>query len=140
MQITRRTLFDGLVRRAPDMAARKQRQLASMEALKERLSRIGETGLGIVLAVVPIALWVAWTPLVWAVVVAVGFVAAALLIALDHRRPAEDASASPGDAAPTLPDTFVATVHELFPLTYHHSREGPRRFRSAMEKLRRAPD
>jgi hypothetical protein len=39
-----------------------------------------------------------------------------------------------------LPDAFVATVHEVFPLTYHHSREGPRRFRDAMEKLRRAPD
>jgi hypothetical protein len=114
--------------------------LASMEALKERLSRIGETGLGIVLAVVPVALWVAWTPIVWAIVIAVGFVAAALLIALGHRRAAEDAGASPVEAAPALPDTFVATVHEIFPLTYHHSREGPRRFRSAMEKLRRARD
>lgn len=113
---------------------------ASLEALKERLSRIGETGLGIVLAVVPVALWVAWTPIVCAVVIAVGFVAAALLIALSYRRAAEDASASPGEAPPALPDTFVATVHEVFPLTYHHSREGPRRFRSAMEKLRRARD
>jgi hypothetical protein len=111
-----------------------------MEALKERLSRIGETSLGIVLAVVPVGLWVAWTPFVWAVVIAVGFVAGALLIALDHRRPGEDARASPDDTAPALPDTFVATVHEVFPLTYHHSREGPRRFRSAMEKLRRALD
>jgi TRAP-type mannitol/chloroaromatic compound transport system permease large subunit len=110
-----------------------------MEALKERLSRIGETSLGIVLAVVPVALWVAWTPIVWAVVIAIGFVAAALLIALGYRRTAEDANSS-GEAAPALPDAFVATVHEVFPLTYHHSREGPRRFRDAMEKLRRAPD
>jgi hypothetical protein len=111
-----------------------------MEALKERLSRIGETGLGIVLALVPVALWVAWTPMVWVVVMAVGFVAAALLIALSRPRASEDASASPGEAPPALPDTFTATIHELFPLTYHHSREGPRRFRAAMEKLRRAPD
>ncbi|HEV3007521.1 MAG TPA: hypothetical protein VGX52_00640 [Burkholderiales bacterium] len=110
------------------------------EAAKERLSRSCETGLGIVLAVVPVALWVAWTPILWAIVVAVGVVAAALLIALDHRRGAEGASASPGEAAPALPDTFVATVHEIFPLTYHHSRDGSRRFRSAMEKLRRALD
>ncbi|MGQ0654695.1 MAG: hypothetical protein ACT4P4_20915 [Betaproteobacteria bacterium] len=103
----------------------------------ERLSRICETGLGIVLAAMPVALWVAWTPIAWAVVMAVGFVAAALLIALSHRRGAQDQSASPGEAAPALPDTFIATVHEVFPLTYHHSREGPRRFRSAMEKLRR---
>jgi hypothetical protein len=95
--------------------------------------------LGIVLAVVPVALWVAWTPIVWAVVIAIGFVAAALLIALDYRRTAEDAS-SPGEAAPALPDAFVATLHEVFPLTYHCSREGPRRFRDAMGKLRRAPD
>ena len=113
--------------------------MTTMEALKERLSRIGETSLGIVLAVVPVALWVAWTPIVWAVVIAIGFVAAALLIALGYRRTAEDAG-SPGAAAPALPDTFVATVHEVFPLTYHHSREGPRRFRDAMEKLRRVPD
>lgn len=106
----------------------------------ERLSRIGETGLGIVLAAMPVALWVAWTPMAWAVVIAVGFVAAALLIALSYRRTAEDASASPGETAPALPDAFVATVHEVFPLTYHHSRDGPRRFRDAMEKLRRTPD
>jgi hypothetical protein len=119
---------------------RTERQLASMEALKERLSRIGETGLGIVLALVPVALWVAWTPIVWVVVMAVGFAAAALLIELSRRRASEDANALPGEAPPALPDTFTATIHELFPLTYHHSREGPRRFRSAMEKLRRAPD
>jgi hypothetical protein len=109
-----------------------------MEALKERLARIGETSLGMVLAVVPVALWVAWTPIVWTVVMAIGFVAAALLIALNRRRRAEDTSASPGDAAAALPDTFVATLHEVFPLTYHHSREGPRRYRDAMKKLRRA--
>lgn len=106
----------------------------------ERLSRVGETGLGIVLAAMPVALWVAWTPIAWLVVMAVGFVAAVLLIALGERRAAEDANASPGEAPPVLPDTFVATVHEVFPLTYHHSREGPRRFRDAMEKLRRALD
>jgi hypothetical protein len=111
--------------------------LRSHVADVERLSRIGETGLGIVLAAMPVALWVAWTPIVWVVVLAVGFVAAALLIALGYRRTDEAASASPGEAAPVLPDTFVATVHEVFPLTYHHSREGPRRFRDAMEKLRR---
>ena len=106
----------------------------------ERLTRIGETSLGIVLAAMPVALWVAWSPIAWAVVVAAGLVAAALLIALDHRRMPEDASALPREAAPALPDTFVATVHEVFPLTYHHSREGPRRFRDAMEELRRAPE
>ena len=104
----------------------------------ERLARICETVLGLLLAAMPVALWVAWTPIVWAVVFAVGFAAAALLIALAHRRTAEEAGASPGKAPPALPDTFVATIHEVFPLTYHHSREGPRRFRDAMEKLRRS--
>lgn len=102
----------------------------------ERLSRIVETSLGIVLAVVPVALWVAWTPIVWAVVMAIGFVVAVLLVALGQRRAADDQSTSPRDVARGLPDPFVATVHEVFPLTYHHSREGPRRFRDAMEKLR----
>ncbi len=111
-----------------------------MGALKQRLSHIGETGLGLVLAVAPVMLWVAWSPIVWAVVMAVGFLAGTLLIALSHRQAAADASASAGEGPPALPDTFVATVQELFPLTYHHSREGPRQFRSAMEKLRRGRD
>ena len=111
-----------------------------MGALKQRLSHIGETGLGLVLAITPVLLWVAWSPIVWTVVMAVGFLAATLLIALSHRQGAADASASPDAGPPTLPETFVPTVHEIFPLTYHHSREGPRQFRTAMEKLQRGRD
>jgi hypothetical protein len=102
---------------------------------KKRLAGIGETGLGIVLALVPVALWVAWTPLVWVMVVAAGVVAAALLVALEYWRPRADEGAS--SARPELPDEGIAAVHEVFPLTYHHSFRQTARFRRAMDTLRR---
>jgi hypothetical protein len=104
-------------------------------AAKKRLAGIGETGLGIVLALVPVALWVAWTPLVWLAVVTAGVVAAALLIALEYWRPRTDEGAS--SARPELPDEAIAAVHEVFPLTYHHSFRQTARFRRAMDTLRR---
>jgi hypothetical protein len=104
-------------------------------ATKERLAGIGETGLGIVLALVPVALWVAWTPFVWAIVVAVGVVAAALLVGLGYWRPKADEGAS--NARREFPDEGIAAIHEIFPLTYHHSFRQTARFRRAMDRLRR---
>jgi hypothetical protein len=100
-----------------------------------RLAGISETGLGIVLALVPVALWVAWTPLVWVIVVAVGIVAAALLIAITYWYPQAEERAS--GARPELPDEGIAAIHEVFPLTYHHSFRQTARFRRAMDALRR---
>src|SRR5687767_7303065 len=95
-------------------------------ATKERLAGSGETALGIVLALVPVALWVAWTPFVWMIVVAVGVVAAALLVALGYWwRTDEGASSAPRE----LPDEGIAAIHEVFPLTYHHSFRQTARFR-----------
>ena len=45
---------------------------------------VAETGLGIVLAVTTVTLWVAWTPSVFIVVVAVAIVSAALLALLNQ--------------------------------------------------------
>ncbi|HJU72315.1 MAG TPA: hypothetical protein VJ717_01105 [Gemmatimonadaceae bacterium] len=104
-------------------------------ATKKRLAGIGETGLGIVLALVPVALWVAWTTRVWVIVVAVGVVAAALLVALGYWGPQADECAS--DAKPELPDEAIAAIQEVFPLTYHHSFRQTARFRRAMDALRR---
>jgi hypothetical protein len=103
-------------------------------ATKKSLAGVGETGLGIVLALVPVALWVAWTPFVWVTVVAVGLVAAALLVALGYwLRSDEGASSAPRE----LPDEGIAAIHEVFPLTYHHSFRQTARFRRAMDTLRR---
>jgi hypothetical protein len=91
--------------------------------------------LGIVLALVPVALWVAWTPWVWVIVVAVGVVAAALLVAVGYCwSPAGEGASS---AKPELPDEGIAAIHEAFPLTYHHSFRQTARFRRAMDALRR---
>jgi hypothetical protein len=103
-------------------------------AAKRRLAGIGETGLGIVLALVPVALWVAWTPFVWVTVVAVGVVASALLVGLGYWRPQADEASS---ARRELPEEGIAAIHEIFPLTYHHSFRQTARFRRAMDRLRR---
>jgi len=55
------------------------------------LTSIGVTALGIILAAVPLALWIAWTPGLFFVVLAVGWTSAVLIIALvDWQRAAGD--------------------------------------------------
>jgi len=100
------------------------------------LRATAETALGIVLAVVPLALWVAWSPAVLLVVVAAGAVSAALLVAL-WRLP-DGAHAGGRASHAVVSDRFVEDMHRLFPLNYHHSRTGKARFRRTMEKLRRS--
>jgi hypothetical protein len=104
----------------------------------ERLSSCGETGLGLVLAATPVALWIAWTETVLLSVMAVAVVSAALLVLLTDfsRRTIDDPLGGVGAAGKVaLPDEFVDEVHRLFPLTYHHSLVGRARFRRAMERL-----
>jgi hypothetical protein len=99
-----------------------------------------ETGLGFALAVTPVTLWVAWTPSVFFAAVAVAAISAILLILLNrHWRPApEHAHSAPRESCsqPILPDGFIETIHQIFPLTYHHSSIGRARFRDAMQRLR----
>jgi hypothetical protein len=89
--------------------------------------------LGIILAVTPVTLWVAWTPAVFAVALAAALVSAALLAIL-HRFEPPVTRAQP---APHLPEEFIAEVHALFPLTYHHSNAPAARFRHSMRRLSR---
>ena len=89
------------------------------------------TFLGIVLAVTPAALWIAWTPGLLLGIMAAAIVAAALLVLLTEASPAQ----ARGDDRATLPPQFIEEVHRLFPLTYHHSAHGPSRFRRAMKRL-----
>jgi hypothetical protein len=106
----------------------------------ERWLSGAEVGLGIVLAVTPITLWVAWTPLVFMVAVAVAAVSATMLGLLHGRRGSAhedlDPGRPPGTVQPVLPDGFVEEIHQIFPLTYHHSRIESPRFRRAMQNLR----
>ena len=99
-----------------------------------------ETGLGIALAVTPVTLWVAWTPSVFFAAVAVAAGSAFLLVLLNGRwRPASGhAHPTPSESCsqPVLPDEFVERIHQIFPLTYHHSSIGRARYRDAMQRLR----
>jgi hypothetical protein len=104
------------------------------------LREVVETGLGIVLALVPLGLWIAWSPGVLFAVLVTGGVCAALLIALSALEDGptdEDGAAQQDPARVVVPDAFVEELHRLFPLVYHHSRGEKRRFRRAMETLRR---
>jgi hypothetical protein len=110
------------------------------------LRSIAVPSLGIVLSVIPLALWVAWTETVLLTVLAVGAAGAVLLVVLTE----DEASMRRGPHAPRRPearpmieDEAVAEIHKVFPLTYHHSLKPNTRFEDAMEKVARrmkAPD
>jgi hypothetical protein len=98
------------------------------------------TILGVTLAVVPLALWVAWTETILLAVVAIGATSAVLFVVLAERDAAiadGSRSAQHPDARPTITDEAVAELHRVFPLTYHHSLKPRARFLRAMEQLAR---
>lgn len=106
--------------------------------LAERFGHIAATGLGIVLAVTPVALWIAWTATLVVCVLLVAIVSAALFALLTERlaRRTGNQSGREGTGSRVLlPDEFIEEVHRLFPLTYHHSRHETARFRQAMRRL-----
>jgi hypothetical protein len=105
-----------------------------------QLRSVGVTVLGIVLALIPPALWVAWTPTGLLGVVAVGVVSAAVLVVLVDWGPqdVEDRqSAHDAKARKAMIDASIVEIHRIFPLTYHHSLVEKDRFRQTMEKIRR---
>jgi hypothetical protein len=121
-----------------ETAAQNARMIIHGMATLRWLRPASETALGIVLALVPLALWIAWSPTLLVAVLATGAACAALLIAIAG--PGRDAAA--GDAQDeaeqvVVPDSLVEELHALFPLIYHHSRREKQGFRRTMEKLRR---
>jgi hypothetical protein len=106
-------------------------------AVADRLRSLAMTVLGIILSLVPPALWVAWSETVLVIVVAVALASATLLIVLaDWTAGVEERR--PTGSAPTRgrTDEAVAEIHRIFPLTYHHSVIEKARFRQAMQKVR----
>ena len=94
------------------------------------------TVLGIVLALVPLALWVAWTEIMLMMVLAVAAVAAVLLTVLAELE--NRAVENNGDGSrEALTDEAMVEIHRVFPLVYHHSLNENARFRGAMERVRR---
>lgn len=91
--------------------------------------------IGLVLAVIPLALWVAWSESVFFAVLALLAVATVVFIALARPGPEEQA---PPRVEPRqiLSDDFIAELHRLVPFTYHHRRLGDTRLRGKFAKLR----
>jgi hypothetical protein len=83
----------------------------------DRIRSAAMTALGIVLALIPPALWVAWTESVLMMVVAAGAVSAALLVVLAEfeTQTAEDQQTRHGvGSREVLPDESIAEVHRSF--------------------------
>ena len=108
-------------------------------AMANRISSIGVVACGIVLAVVPLALWIAWSRVGFLIVLGVAAVSVVLLGALLSRTSAGDDDQKTGlddEMRVTLPNEFVQEIHEISPLNYHHSRIEKARFRRTMDRLR----
>jgi len=104
-----------------------------------RIATTGVTVLGIILAAIPLALWVAWTPFGFLAVLAVGVVSLVLLNVSVPRLPPlidDPNTRHDGETRTVITDEFVAEIHKIFPLTYHHSRIETARFRCSMDRLR----
>ena len=90
--------------------------------------------------VTPLALWVAWTETVLFIVLATGAMACVLyclLVWYEERADLAPRGPTTHGPAETVPDAFVAELHGLFPLTYHHRRLGDPRFQRKMDRLNR---
>jgi hypothetical protein len=97
------------------------------------------TLLGIILALVPPALWVAWTETILLGVTVTGLVSAAALVLLAESEARDFADAQAGEDAArrrALADQSIIEIHRIFPLTYHHALVEKSRFRQTMERVR----
>jgi hypothetical protein len=105
----------------------------------ERLGGGVATLLGTVLAVTPVALWIAWNVELVVCIMLGAAVCAMLLSFVESSLPVSpDQGHDAGTGARTaLPEEFIEEVHRLFPLTYHHSMRPATRFQQAMERLSR---
>ncbi len=108
-------------------------------AMTYRIRSIGVTVLGIIFAAIPLALWVAWTPFGFLAVLAVGLVSLVLLGILLPRLPPlidDPKTRHDRETRAVITDEFVAEIHKISPLTYHHARIEKARFRRTMDRLR----
>ena len=105
-----------------------------------RIASIGVTACGIILAAVPLALWIAWTRVGFLIVLVVAVASVVLLGVLLPRLPSGNDQPQIGhddEMRTVLPNEFVEEIHKISPLTYHHSGIEKVRFRRAMNRLRR---
>lgn len=108
--------------------------------MAEALRTVAMSVFGLILALTPLALWVAWTETGFILVLAAGATAGVLywLLAgfqdplLEDRGQARD----PRETQ-SLTDEFLAELSRLGPWTYHNRRLGDAAFRRKMESLLR---
>lgn len=92
--------------------------------------------LGIVLALTPLALWVAWSEQGWLLVLAIG-AAAFIGLLICHWLSDDDRPASGGSKRANVSDEFLAELSRMGPWTYHNRLTGHARFKKKMARLRK---
>ena len=93
---------------------------------------------GIILALTPLAMWVAPTIAILVLIIVVGIVAAAVLCLLDfYDEHVGDLKQAGPEVSKLSFDEFMATMHRLYPLSYHHGRRRDPVFAREMERLKR---
>ena len=112
-----------------------------MSALSSRVIDVSMTAAGIVLVATPLALWIAPSPAFLFSALATGIVAAMFLCALSFCQhyllgPPD----APAEFPRPLPDRFVAELHKMSPLVYHHRLIGDRSFERKMDPIRKLLD
>ena len=111
-----------------------------MAKFSDSLITLGLILLGLVLMVIPLALWVAWTGTLLIVVLATAAAAGVLYCVLVRfERPADPAQSEPSDyvRVENLPDEVIDELQTLHPFIYHNGPSGGPKFHAAMHHLKR---
>ncbi len=104
-----------------------------------RLHEAVLTLLGLILALSPLAMWLAPTTTVLALAVTASVtsgLALWLLSQLTGGDAGRNSGLEPRHAPARLPDRFIAELHKLSPLTYHHRPLGDPRYQRKIDRLR----
>jgi len=99
--------------------------------------------LGLTLALTPLAMWAAPNKTVFAIVLTVivvsGFAVWALSL-ISNSAPGHAATEKHASGPARLPDRFVAELHKLSPLIYHHRGLGDPHYQRMIDSLRKFMD
>ena len=109
--------------------------MTTLPGAETALREIALTLLGLVVAVTPLVLWVAWSQTVFVAVLVISAGALILIFALTRRDP--QAHAASGSARPVLTGDELASLSNLGPFIYHHRRDGGPHFQRHMRRLKR---
>jgi hypothetical protein len=114
-----------------------------MNMTVEKLHDATNTLAGITLALTPLAMWVAPNELVFATVLAISVVSGFAVWLLSYRTTTAEEILRGNASAhgpPLLPDRFIAELHKLSPLTYHHRGLGDGLYQRKIDALKKHLD